>query len=52
MHQVSAFVQILDDEVAGIVDDVGVVAGAAEHGVGAGGSIEPVVGRVANQNVV
>ena len=36
--------------VAGIVDDIGVVAGAADHRVGAGAAVEPVVGAVAGED--
>src|ERR1700741_1090686 len=42
----------LDDLVAGIVDDVGVVADAADQRVGAGAAIERVVAAVADQRVV
>ena len=41
----------LGRHVAGVVDDVGVVAVAAGHRVGAGAAVEPVVGGVAGEDV-
>ena len=41
----------LVDDVAGIVDDVGVVAGAADQRVGAGAAVEDVGGGVAGDDV-
>jgi chloramphenicol 3-O-phosphotransferase len=43
--EIDAFVRHLDDLVGGIVDDVGVVAGIALHGVGASAAIEKIVAR-------
>src|SRR5829696_2112690 len=60
-HRVEAAAERLADEVAGVVDIVGVVAEAPEHVVGAPASDErvvavvadePVVGRVAGDDVV
>ena len=42
----------LDDDVAGRIDHVGVVAGAAGHGVGAGAAVEDVVAAIAGEHVV
>ena len=42
---------VLGDHVAGIVDDVGVVAGAADQRVGAGAAVERVVAGAAGQDV-
>src|SRR5262249_48918479 len=41
-----------DDNVAGVVDDVGVVTRSAAHGAGADPAIEPVVAASAEQEVV
>ena len=41
----------LGHHVAGVVDHVGVVAGAADHGVGAGAAVERVVAAVAGEDV-
>ena len=40
------------DDVAGVVDDVGVVAGAAGHCVGAGAAVDQVVAGIADKRVV
>ena len=50
-HRVGALAGALDHHVAGIVDDIGVVAGAAAHGVGAGAAVERVVAGVAGDHV-
>ena len=42
LDRVGAFAGALGDHVAGVVDDVGVVAGAAAHRVGAGAAVEHV----------
>ncbi len=42
----------LDHDIADVVDDVGVVASAADHDVGAGTAVEDVVTRVAGDAVV
>ena len=41
----------LGDDVAGVVDDVGVVAGAAGHRVGARTAVEGVVAAKAGERV-
>ena len=51
LHGVGALADEFRRHVAGIVDDVGVVAGAAHHGVGAGAAIEGVVAAVAGEDV-
>ena len=51
LHRVGALVGALGHHVAGVVDDVGVVAGAADHGVGAGAAVERVVAGVAGDGV-
>ena len=48
---VGAGARRLGHEVAGIVDDVGIVAEAAVHGVGAGAAVEDVGGDVADEVV-
>jgi hypothetical protein len=50
-HRVVALVCILDDHVAGVVDEVGVVAGAASHGVGAAAAVEQVRPGIAVERV-
>ena len=50
-HRVGAFVGVLRHHVADIVDDVGVVAEAADHRVGADAAVEPVVAAVAGERV-
>jgi hypothetical protein len=42
---------VLGRRVAGIVDEIDVVAGAAEHGVGAGAAVEQIVAAVAGDRV-
>ena len=51
VHRVDAFIGALDDEVAGIVDDVGVVAEATNHHVGAGATVERIVAAETNEHV-
>ena len=51
LHRVGAFAERLGHHVAGVVDDVGVVAGAAAHRVGAGAAVERVVAAVAGDDV-
>ena len=51
VHRVDAFVGALDDEVAGIVDDVGVVAGAADQHVAARAAVERVVAAETDEDV-
>ena len=50
-HRVVALAGVLDDGVAGIVDEVDVVAGAADHEVGAGAAVENIVAGVAEDRV-
>ena len=42
---------VLDHRVAGIVDEIGVVAGTAGHGVGAGTAVEQIVAGIAEERV-
>ena len=51
MTKVGALAGIFDHRVAGIVDDVGVVAAAALHGVGAALAFDVVRGDIAGQDV-
>src|SRR5262249_22764268 len=51
VDDVVALVGVLDDDVAGVVDDVGVVAGTALHHIGAGTAIERVVAGVPGEEV-
>ena len=51
-HRVGALVAQFRDHVAGIVDDIGVVAGAADHRVGAGAAVQKVIAAIAGQRVV
>jgi hypothetical protein len=46
-----AFVERLRHRIAHVVDDVGVVAGAAVHGIGARAAVERVVAAAADQRV-
>ena len=48
---VGALAGELDRDVAGIVDDIGVVAEAAGHGVGAGAAVEDIGGTIAGEIV-
>ena len=50
--RVGALAHGLVHHVAGIVDEVGVVAGAAGHGVGTGAAVQRVVAGAADQRVV
>src|SRR6478672_5291070 len=47
--RVVALVGVLRHHVADVVDDIGVVAKAAGHRVGAGAAVEPVVAAVARE---
>ncbi len=51
IDDVGAFVDVLDDLVVDVVDIIGVVAGAAFHGVGALTAVQQVVARIADQGV-
>ena len=51
LHGVGAFACSLGHDVAGVVDDVGVVARAADHRVGAAAAVERVVAGVAGERV-
>ena len=51
LHRVGALVERLRHHVAGIVDDVGVVAGAADHRVGAGPAVKRVIARAAGDGI-
>jgi hypothetical protein len=51
LHRVGARVEHLRHHVADVVDDIGVVAEAADHGVGAGAAVEDVVAAVAGDRV-
>ena len=50
-HRIEAFARVLDHGIAGIVDEVHVVTGPAEHGVGPGITVEKIVAGVASQRV-
>jgi hypothetical protein len=50
-HHIVAFVGVLDDHVAGVVDEVGVVAGAAGHDIGAAAAVEQVRPGIAVEQV-
>ena len=50
-YRIVALADILDDHVAGIIDEVGVVAGAADHGVGADPAVQEIVVGVAGDHV-
>ena len=52
LDRVGALACVLAHLVGGVVDDVGVAAGAALHGVGAGAAVQPVVAGVAVQLVI
>ena len=49
--RVAALPGILVHHVAGIVDEVGVIAGTAAHGVGAGAAVDEVVAGIAEDRV-
>ena len=51
LHQVGAFAGIFGHHVAGVVDQIGVVAGTALHGVGARAAVEDVVAAAADERV-
>ena len=42
----------LGDRIAGVVDVIGVVAGASDHGVGTKAAVQDIVSSIASQNVV
>src|SRR5258708_251493 len=48
---VGAFARVFADHIAGVVDVIGVVAGAADHGVGARAAVERVVAGKPNQRI-
>jgi hypothetical protein len=48
---VGAFARVLDHLIEAIVDEVGVVADPAIHGVGAAGAVEQVVAGIAEERV-
>ena len=50
-HRVVALAGILDHDVAGIIDEVGVVTDATAHGVGAAATVDEVVAAVAEDRV-
>ena len=50
-NRVVALGRVLDHHVADIVDDIGVVAGTADHGVGADAAIEDVAAGIAEDGV-
>ena len=50
-NTVVALAGVLVDGVAGIVDEIGVVAGAAAHEVGAGAAVDEVVAGIAEDRV-
>ena len=52
VDRVHALAGLLDHHVAGIVDNIAVVASAADHRIGAGAAIQQIVATVAGQNVV
>src|SRR5262249_54846471 len=52
IHRVGALAGVLEDLVKASLDDVGVVAGAANHGVSPGATIDVVVAGVAVDRVV
>ena len=51
LHRVVAFASAFNNAVAGVVDDVGVVASAASHRVGTDATVEAVASGVASQHV-
>ena len=51
LHRVGAFAERLRHHVAGVVDDIGVVADAADQEVGAQAAIERVVASAAGEHV-
>jgi len=50
-HRIGTFAEALDHHVAGIVDDIDVVAKTARHPVGAGATVEQIVARIAVEHV-
>jgi hypothetical protein len=49
--RVGALVRVLDHGIAGAVDEIGVVAHAAAHDVGAGSAVEQIVPAVTGQRI-
>ncbi len=52
LNVISAFIEALGHEVAGVIDDVGVAASVAGHAVRTGATIEAVVASAADQCIV
>ncbi len=52
LHGIDAFTRHLDDNVAGTVDHVGIIAATTDKAIFAGLAIQPVVALVADQRVV
>ena len=50
-NRVVALADVLDHRVAGIVDEIGIVAGAAAHDIGAGATVDEVVAAIAEDRV-
>ena len=51
LHRVDAVVERFRDHVADVVDDVGIVAGTAQHGVGARAAVEDIGAVTADERV-
>ena len=51
LHRVDAVVERFRDHVANVVDDVGIVAGTAQHGVGARAAVEDIGAVTADERV-
>ena len=49
--RIAAFIGVLHHRVAGIVDEIGIASGAAEHDVGAGAAIDEIVAAIAIDDV-
>ncbi len=49
---IGAFVEVLDDDVARVVHDIGVVAGAALHSIGVQAAVEHVIAGIPANDVV
>ncbi len=52
MHFIGAFVGILDHGIAGIVDDINIVAGAALQRIGPGLTVQFVIAAIADDDVI
>lgn len=52
IDRIRPLVRALRDDVAALVDDTGIVAGAARHRVGAGATVQQIVARKTAQEVV